>query len=76
MLSIYLSMVETDEQRTLVEQLFSDYEQIMFRTAFAVLHNEQDAEDTVHEACLSALFPILTGCAALTLTNERVISLS
>ena len=50
MLSLYLSMVETDEQRTLVEQLFSDYEQIMFRTAFAVLHNEQDAEDAVHEA--------------------------
>ena len=50
MLSLYLSMVETGEQRTLVEQLFSDYEQIMFRTAFAVLHNEQDAEDAVHEA--------------------------
>ncbi len=50
MLSLYLSMVETDEQRTLVEQLFFDYEQIMFRTAFAVLHNEQDTEDAVHEA--------------------------
>ncbi len=50
MLSLYLSMVGNDEQRTLVEQLFSDYEQIMFRTAFAVLHNEQDAEDAVHEA--------------------------
>ena len=50
MLSLYLSMVETDEQRTLVEQLFFDYEQIMFRTAFAVLHNEHDSEDAVHEA--------------------------
>ena len=50
MLSLYLSMVDTEEQRTLIEQLFFDYEQIMFRTAFAVLHKEQDAEDAVHEA--------------------------
>lgn len=50
MLSIYLSMVETEEQRSLVEQLFGDYEQIMFQTAFAVLHNDRDAEDAVHEA--------------------------
>lgn len=50
MLSLYLSMVGNETQRSLVEQLFSDYEQIMFRTAFAVLHNEQDAEDAVHEA--------------------------
>lgn len=50
MLSLYLAAVDTEEQRTLIEQIYSDYEQIMFRTAFAVLHNEQDAEDAVHEA--------------------------
>lgn len=50
MLSIYLSMVETEEQRSFIEQLFSDYEEIMFRIAFAVLHNDDDAEDAVHEA--------------------------
>jgi len=58
MLSLYLSMVGDEEQRSLVEQLFSDYEQIMFRTAYAVLHNEQDAEDAVHEAFVR-LIPII-----------------
>lgn len=50
MLSLYLSMVETEEQRSLVEQIYHDYEQTMYHTAFAVLHNKQDAEDAVHEA--------------------------
>jgi RNA polymerase sigma-70 factor (ECF subfamily) len=43
-------MVETEEQRSLVEQIYHDYEQTMYHTAFAVLHNKQDAEDAVHEA--------------------------
>ena len=51
-------MVGDEEQRSLVEQLFSDYEQIMYRTAYAVLHNEQDAEDAVHEAFVR-LIPII-----------------
>ena len=50
MLSLYLSMVETEEQRSLVEQIYHDYEQTMYHSAFAVLHNKQDAEDAVHEA--------------------------
>ena len=65
MLSLYLSMVETDEQSSFIEQLFSDYEQIMFRTAFAVLHNDEDAEDAVHEAFLRIIPNIdkITGIA-------------
>ena len=43
-------MVETEEQRSLVEQIYHDYEQTMYHAAFAVLHNKQDAEDAVHEA--------------------------
>ena len=50
MLSLYLSMVETEEQRSIVEQIYHDYEQTMYHAAFAVLHNKQDAEDAVHEA--------------------------
>ncbi|MBQ9383901.1 MAG: sigma-70 family RNA polymerase sigma factor [Ruminiclostridium sp.] len=57
MLSLYLSMVETEEQRSLVEQLYCEYEQVMYRTAFNVLHNTQDAEDAVHEAFMR----IITG---------------
>jgi RNA polymerase sigma-70 factor (ECF subfamily) len=50
MLSLYLSIVETEEQRSFVEQLYYEYEQLMYRTAFNVLHNAKDAEDSVQEA--------------------------
>lgn len=52
MLSLYLSLVDNEEQRTLVEQIYSDCEQIMYRTAYSILHNKQDAEDAVHDAFL------------------------
>ena len=48
MLSLYLSMVETDEQRSLVEDLYIKYEQYMYKSAFEILHNKHDAEDAVH----------------------------
>ena len=50
MLSIYLSMVETDEQRTFIEQLYKTYERKMYGAAFDILHNKHDAEDAVHSA--------------------------
>ena len=49
---MYLSMVETEEQRSMVERLYIDHKQTMYHTAFAVLNNKQDAEDAVHEAFL------------------------
>ena len=52
MLSLYLSLVDNEEQRTLVEQIYFDCEQIMYRTAYSILHNKQDAEDAVHDAFL------------------------
>ena len=52
MLSMYLSMVETEEQRGMVERLYIDQKQTMYHTAFAILKNKQDAEDAVHEAFL------------------------
>ena len=52
MLSMYLSMVETEEQRSMVERLYIDQKQTMYHTAFAILKNKQDAEDAVHEAFL------------------------
>lgn len=50
MLSIYLSMVETDEEKSLVEELYIKYEQAMYRTAFSILHNKHLSEDAVHTA--------------------------
>ena len=50
MLSIYLSMVETEEEKSLVEELYIKYEQAMYRTAFSILHNKHSSEDAVHIA--------------------------
>jgi RNA polymerase sigma factor, sigma-70 family len=50
MLSLYLSMVETDEQRTFIEELYKNYERKMYGVAFGILHNKHDAEDAVHSA--------------------------
>ena len=52
MLSFYLQMVETPEEKSLVEYLYNNYRQIMYKTAFSILHNSNDAEDAVHEAFL------------------------
>lgn len=51
-LSFYISLAETAEDKSLIERLYNGYERYMYAVAFSVLHNEQDAEDTVHEAFL------------------------
>ena len=50
MLSVYMSMVEIDDQRDLVEQLYRSCEHMMYNAAFSILHDKQDAEDAVHDA--------------------------
>ena len=50
MLSFYLSMVETDEERDLVTRLYYTYERMMYKIALGVLKNPHDAEDAVSEA--------------------------
>ena len=52
MLSFYLSMVETEEERNLITELYTKYEQKMYRVAMSILHNNHSAEDAVHEAFL------------------------
>lgn len=47
---IYLQMIETAEDRTKFEILYSEYKEWMFHIAFSVLHNTHDAEDAVHNA--------------------------
>lgn len=48
MISFYTSMVETEAEKELVEFLYKEYSQIMFKTAYSILHNQTDAEDAVH----------------------------
>ena len=55
MLQFYLSLVETEEDRNLITELYTKYEQKMFRVAMSVLRNNHSAEDAVHEAFLKII---------------------
>lgn len=52
---IYLSMLDTDEEKSKFEQLYIDYRQLMMKTAMGILHDFGAAEDSVHEAFLKVL---------------------
>lgn len=47
---IYLQMIETAEDKTKFEILYTEYKDWMGTIAFSILHNKQDAEDAVHNA--------------------------
>lgn len=47
---IYLQMLETPEEESLFEQIYLEYRGLMYHVAYEILHNEQDAEDAVHQA--------------------------
>ncbi|MDF2944861.1 MAG: polymerase, sigma-24 subunit, subfamily [Herbinix sp.] len=49
---IYLQMVETEEERDLIELFYKEYRTKMLRVALSILHNQQDAEEAVHQAFL------------------------
>ena len=55
MLAIYLSMLETNEEKNQFEQLYIMYKGLMFHVAMKILKNEFDAEDAVHQAFLSLI---------------------
>lgn len=52
MLVVYLSMLGSDEDKNLFEQLYLEYKQIMYKIAYNVLNNPYDAEDAVHQSFL------------------------
>lgn len=52
MLMTYLQMLDTPEEKVRFEQIYLKYRDTMFRVADSILHNEQDAEDAVHDAFL------------------------
>lgn len=47
---VYLSMIDTPEDRSKFERLYIEYRDVMYHVAFKILQNEQDAEDAVHQA--------------------------
>lgn len=52
MISVYLGMIETQEEQTKFEVLYAEYRPLMLYVAREILHNQQDAEDAVHNAFL------------------------
>lgn len=55
MLSFYLALLDTPEEKSKFEQLYLAYRQDMYKIAYGILRENHDAEDAVHEA-----FMILT----------------
>lgn len=50
MLGFYLALLDSGEEKSKFSELYLTYRQDMYKTAFAVLHSSQAAEDAVHEA--------------------------
>lgn len=55
MLQLYLAAVDSTEDKSLIEFLYTEYKQIMYKTAVSILHNDEDAEDAVHDAFLRVI---------------------
>ena len=52
MLVYYLQMLDTPEEKIRFEQIYLKYRGLMYHVAEDILHNRQDAEDSVHNAFL------------------------
>lgn len=50
---IYLSMIESESDKSLFEQLYIRYKGLMYHIAYRILQNREDAEDAVHQAFVS-----------------------
>jgi RNA polymerase sigma-70 factor (ECF subfamily) len=51
-LAIYLSIIDTEEEKNQFEHLYTTYKQNMYAIAYDVLKNKEDAEDAVHQSFL------------------------
>lgn len=49
MLAFYLSLIDNDNDRKLFERIYYAHRKQMLTLAFAILENEDDAEDLVHD---------------------------
>lgn len=52
---IYLHMIETDENRSKFEIIYTAYKNLMLYQANQILGDTRDSEDVVHEACLKII---------------------
>lgn len=49
MLTLYLSLISTEAERSRFEEVYSQYRKQMIVIATSILKNEADAEDVVHD---------------------------
>lgn len=52
---IYLSMIDSDTDKSKFEMLYNEYRNLMYYTANRILNNSYDAEDAVHQAFLKVI---------------------
>ena len=50
MINIYLSILETAEDKIKFGNFYTKYKHKMYAVAYNILHNVEDSEDAVHEA--------------------------
>lgn len=55
MLAFYMSLVDDENEKSIIEELYKSNKKKMYSIAFSCLRNSQDAEDVVHEAFLVAI---------------------
>ena len=52
---IYLSMIETEEEKSKFEIIYTEYKNLMLHEAYRILGDNKDTEDVVHQAFLSII---------------------
>lgn len=52
---VYLSMIETAEDKDKFEHIYNKYRNLMFHVANKLLNNHHDSEDAVHQAFVSII---------------------
>lgn len=53
MIFLYLSVLDTDDERSKFEKLYDEHKNTLFNVAYKILNDVQLAEDAVHEAFIS-----------------------
>ncbi|MBE6845706.1 MAG: sigma-70 family RNA polymerase sigma factor [Ruminococcus sp.] len=53
MINVYLTILNTDEDKIKFEEMYIKYKQMLFKLSFCILHNKEDAEDAVHQSFLT-----------------------
>lgn len=46
---MYMSFIDSEDDREKFEIIYHEYRKRMFSVAYSILHNNEDAEDAVHE---------------------------